>query len=178
MLGAPASGKGTQGERLAEWLGLSHVSAGDLLRRSIEEGDPFGIEEILDRGDLVPDEITQRLLFPELGEGFVLDGYPRSLDQALDLDRHLESVGRPLEGAVELVVPEETLAARVALRAREEGRADDTEEVFLHRLEEWRETAKALRRHYDDRLIQVDGTGSEDEVFDRLVKALGDRVRT
>ena len=178
MLGAPASGKGTQGERLAEWLGVPHVSAGDLLRRSIDEGDPFGIEEILDRGDLVPDEITQRLLFPELGEGFVLDGYPRSLEQAVNLDRHLEAIGHPLEGAVELVVPEETLAARVALRARQEGRADDTEEVFLHRLEEWRETSEVLRRHYGGRLIQVDGAGSEDDVFDRLVGSVGDPVQT
>jgi adenylate kinase len=177
MLGAPASGKGTQGERLAEWLGVPHIAAGDLLRASIEEGDPFGIEEILERGDLVPDEVTEKLLFPELGDGFVLDGYPRSPEQAASLDAHLERIGRPLDAAVELVVPEETLAARMVLRAKEEHRADDTEKVFLHRFEEWRETAEALRGRYSDRLIQVNGTGSEDEVFERLVKSLEERVR-
>ena len=87
-------------------------------------------------------------------------------------------MGRPLHAAVELVVPEETLVARMVLRAREEHRADDTEDVFLHRLEEWRETAEDLHQHYGGRLIQVDGTGSEDEVFERLVDSLGVRVRT
>jgi adenylate kinase len=177
MLGAPASGKGTQGERLAVWLGVPHVAAGDLLRDSIEVGDPFGIEKILDRGDLVPDEITRKLLFPELGDGFVLDGYPRSLEQAVHLDRYLESVGRPLDAAVELLVPDETLAARVALRARSEDRSDDAPEVFVHRLAEYHQVAAELRRHYGDRLIEVEGTGSEDEVFDRLVGTLGQPAR-
>src|SRR5437016_5033756 len=134
MLGAPASGKGTQSAMLAERLGVPHVSTGSLLRRSIDEGDPHGISRWLDAGDLVPDEITERLLFPELGEGFVLDGYPRSLHQAQRLDEYLEEAGRPLDSAVELVVPDGTLAARLALRAGEERRSDDTEDVFLHRL--------------------------------------------
>src|SRR5919201_1966155 len=115
VLGAPASGKGTQGELLSKALGVPHVSVGTLLRRSIDEGDPLGVSEFLDQGALVPDEITQKLLFPELGEGFVLDGYPRSLEQAVALDEYLESVGRPLDAAVELVVPDGTLAARLSL---------------------------------------------------------------
>src|SRR5437879_1794837 len=114
MLGAPASGKGTQGRLLAEALGVPHVSVGTLLRRSIDEGDPHGVAAFLDRGNLVPDEITQKLLFPELGDGFVLDGYPRSLEQAVALDEYLERRNRPLDAAVELVVPDGTLAARLS----------------------------------------------------------------
>src|SRR5919201_1270256 len=104
MLGAPASGKGTQGKLLSEALGVPHVSTGALLRASIEQGDPHGVSRWLDQGNLVPDEITEQLLFPELGEGFVLDGYPRSLHQAARLDEFLEGKARPLDVAAELVV--------------------------------------------------------------------------
>jgi len=172
MLGAPASGKGTQGAMLAEALRVPHVSIGSLLRRSIDEGDPHGVSRWLDAGDLVPDEITEQLLFPELDEGFVLDGYPRSLHQAQRLDAHLEEVGRPLDAAVELVVPDGTLAARLSLRASEQRRSDDTPEVFLHRLEAYHSEAEKLREHYAGRLIEVDGVGSEDEVFERLWRAV------
>jgi len=173
MLGAPASGKGTQGKLLAEALGVPHVSVGTLLRRSIDEGDPHGVAAFLDRGNLVPDEITQKLVFPELGDGFVLDGYPRSLEQAIALDEYLEGRNRPLDTAVELVVPDETLAARLSLRAEEQRRSDDTPDVFLHRLAAYHAEAEKLRRHFAGRLIEVDGVGSEDEVFDRLMRALG-----
>ena len=173
MLGAPASGKGTQGERLAKHVGVPHVSVGSLLRASIDGGDPHGIQPTLDRGELVPDEVTEELVFPELGEGFVLDGYPRSLHQAERLDAHLDEVGRPLELALELVVPEGTLAARLSLRAAEERRSDDTPEVFLHRLAAYREQSVELEKHYADRLVEVDGVGSEDEVFERILDAIG-----
>src|SRR5207248_325125 len=89
--------------------GVPHVSVGTLLRRSIDEGDPLGVSEFLDQGTLVPDEITEKLLFPNLGEGFVLDGYPRSLQQAIALDEYLDSVGRPLDAAAELVGREPVL---------------------------------------------------------------------
>ena len=173
MLGAPASGKGTQGALLAEVLGVPHVSAGTLLRRSIDEGDPFGIQEALGKGELVPDEVLERLLFPDLGDGFILDGYPRSLQQARRLDEYLKEVGRPLDAAIELVVPDGTLAARLSLRAEEQRRSDDTPDVFLHRLEAYHAVADQLREHYGDRLIQVDGTGPEDEVLERILKAIG-----
>src|SRR5438876_4265452 len=172
ILGAPASGKGTQGALLADALGVPHVSTGSLLRASIDAGDPHGVSRWLDEGDLVPDEITEKLLFPSLGEGFVLDGYPRSLRQAERLDEYLEENGRPLDVAVELVVPDGTLAARLSLRASEERRSDDTADVFLHRLEAYHAEAEKLREHYAGRLIQVDGVGSEEEVFERLWRAM------
>ena len=173
LLGAPASGKGTQGELLSRALGVPHVSVGALLRRSIDEGDPHGIAVFLDAGDLVPDQVIERLLFPELGEGFVLDGYPRSLQQARRLDQHLGEAGRPVEAVVELVVPDGTLAARLSLRAEEQRRSDDTPDVFLHRLEAYHAEAAKLYDHYGSRLIEVDGTGSEDEVFERVLRAMG-----
>jgi adenylate kinase len=172
MLGAPASGKGTQGRLLAEALGVPHVSVGTLLRRSIDEGDPLGVAEFLDQGNLVPDDITQKLVFPSLGDGFVLDGYPRSLEQAVALDRYLEEHGRPLDAAVELIVPDGTLAARLSLRAEEQRRSDDTADVFLHRLAAYHEEIDALREHYAGRLTQVDGVGSEEEVFEQIMKAI------
>jgi adenylate kinase len=172
MLGAPASGKGTQGRLLAEALGVPHVSTGALLRRSIDDGDPQDIRDILERGDLVPDEITEALVFPELGEGFVLDGYPRSLRQAQHLDEYLDEVRRPLDAAVELVVPDGTLAARLSLRAHEERRSDDTPDVFIRRLRAYHEEAERLREHYAGRLVQVEGTGDEDDVFRRLIRAI------
>src|SRR5205823_4463924 len=113
-----------------------------------------------------------QLLFPELDEGFVLDGYPRSLHQAQRLDAHLEENGRPLDVAVELVVPDGTLAARLSLRASEQRRSDDTPDVFIHRLEAYHAEAEKLRRHYAGRLVQVDGTGSEEEVMERLIRAI------
>jgi adenylate kinase len=172
MLGAPASGKGTQGELLAKALGVPHVSVGTLLRKSIDEGDPHGVAAFLDKGNLVPDEITQRLVFPDLGDGFVLDGYPRSLEQAIALDEYLESRGGPLDAALELRVPDTTLAARLSLRAQEQRRSDDTPDVFLHRLASYHEVADALREHYGDRLVQIDGVGSEEEVLERILEAL------
>jgi len=172
MLGAPASGKGTQGGMVAEALGVPHVSVGTLLRRSIDEGDRLGVSEFLDQGTLVPDEITQKLLFPNLGEGFVLDGFPRSLQQAVSLDEYLNSVGQPLDAAIELVVPDGTLAARLSLRAEEQRRSDDTPDVFLRRLTAYHEEIEKLRDHYGDRLIEVDGVGSEEEVFERIMEAI------
>jgi adenylate kinase len=170
MLGPPASGKGTQGERLARALGVPHVAAGTLLRKSIEEGDPHGIEEKVANGDLVPDEVVEELLTPELG------GYPRTAKQAERLDALLARLGQPLEVAVELDADDSVLVARMMLRAEEEKRSDDRPEVFIKRLEDYREEAKRLRDHYGDRLVRVSAEGSEDEVFERLMSALGDEV--
>lgn len=176
MLGAPASGKGTQGRMLAEALGVPHVSAGAVLRKSIEEGDPYGISEKLEAGELVPDEVTEQVIFPELSDGFVLDGYPRTLEQVKRLGEYLEHHGPPLDAAVELVVPDETLAARLSLRAEEERRIDDTPDVFLRRLEAYHRLIEPIREYYGDRLIQIDGTWSEEEVFKRLMDAIEART--
>lgn len=171
LLGPPASGKGTQGRMLAEALRVPHVSSGQLLRRSVENGDPHGITAFVARGELVPDEVVEAVLRPALGEGFVLDGYPRTAVQASRLDDLLEELGAPLDAVVELVVNDEDLERRMDQRAEAEGRADDRPEVFRRRLDDYRGEIQGLRSHYADRLITVDGSGGVDEVFERLTAA-------
>jgi adenylate kinase len=172
MLGPPASGKGTQGIRLAEEFGVPHVSSGHLLRRSMERGDPLRIGDLVAAGQLVPDEIVQQLLVSDLGDSFILDGYPRTAAQAEWLDRALAERGSPLDVAVEIAVDEEILAARMAHRARVEGRPDDRPDAFQRRLEDYRAEAPGLRSHYGERLMVVDGDGTPEDVYDRMVKSL------
>jgi adenylate kinase len=173
ILGPPASGKGTQGELLAKRFDLPHVSTGELLRRSIvNDGDPYGVEDTVARGGLVAEDVIEKLMLPELGERFLLDGFPRSRDQADRLDRLLEERSWPIEAAVELVLSDEILAARMALRADQERRTDDRPEVFLRRLEEYNSDISALRDHYGDVLVRVEAEGEEEEILDRIVTAL------
>ncbi|MFN2591157.1 MAG: adenylate kinase family protein [Actinomycetota bacterium] len=174
MLGPPASGKGTQGIRLAQTFGVPHISSGQLLRRSMDEGDSLGIGAIVARGELVPDELVEHVVLPALGGGFVLDGYPRTQAQAARLDAELDRRGLPVEAAVEIDVYAEVLAERMALRAQIESRPDDRPDAFARRLEDYRAEAGALRRHYEGRFVTVDGNATPDEVQDRLVAALRD----
>jgi adenylate kinase len=170
ILGPPASGKGTQGRRLAAHLGVPHISTGQLLRRSIESGDPHHIARLVAEGRRVPDETVEAVLGPALEDGFVLDGYPRTAHQAERLDHMLGDGG--VDAVIELSLDDETLTVRMVLRAEEEKRSDDTPNVFFHRLEDYRVEEPGIRRYYGDRLITVDSTGDEDEVFSRLVDAL------
>lgn len=171
MLGPPASGKGTQGTRLAARISVPHVSTGALLRRTIDHGDPHGVAALVGGGRRVPDDVVEAVLAPALGEAFLLDGYPRTGRQAERLDQLLN--GRPVERAVELTLDEATLCARMFLRAEHEHRGDDSPDVFLRRLEDYQREAPAIRRHYGERLVVVDSSGDEDEVFDRMLRALG-----
>jgi adenylate kinase len=173
IMGPPASGKGTQGPRLAAELGVPHLSSGHLLRRSIDRGDPFGVRPYVLAGEKVPDPIVEALLVPRLGPGFVLDGYPRSVAQAARLDEILESEGHPLDAALELELAEEILVVRMVLRAGAEKRSDDRPEVFLRRLEMYSRDAKELRDFYDGRLVRVDGAGEPSEIYERIRAALG-----
>jgi adenylate kinase len=172
MLGPPASGKGTQSVRLAEEFDVPHVSSGHLLRESMEAGDPLGVAAIVSSGGLVSDEIVEELLWPVLGESFVLDGYPRTEKQAARLDDQLTALNRPLHAAVEIALDEAILAKRMALRAQLENRPDDRPDAFARRVEEYLAEAPALRAHYGDRLVVVDGDGTPDEVHAHLVAAL------
>ena len=176
MLGPPASGKGTQGIRLAAALGVPHLSAGQLLRRSVQDGDPIGLTAFLLSGELVPDEPTYALIGPALHDGFILDGFPRTATQGRWLDEFLELRGWPVQAAVEIFVDAGTLAARMMLRATHEHRADDRPDVFLHRLSEYEREAPMLRAHYGRLLITADGVGSEDEVFRRMLGAIRSRT--
>ena len=182
LLGPPGSGKGTQAARLKDTLGVPHISTGDLLRAEVAAGTPLGLEAkaIMARGDLVSDDILLGMLEDRFSRedtraGFILDGYPRNLAQAAALDALLKKLGVQFDAAVQLEVDNEQIIERLAGRAQAEGRADDSPESVRHRLDVYdRQTAPVIafyREH--DQLTVVDGVGSLDEVFARIVKAIG-----
>ncbi|MFN7136861.1 MAG: adenylate kinase [Thermomonas sp.] len=181
LLGAPGSGKGTQAARLKDFLQVPHISTGDLLRAEVAAGTPLGRQagEVMARGDLVSDEILLGMLKDRLSRedarnGFILDGYPRNLAQAAALDALLASLGQTFDAAVQLAVDNEQIIARLAGRAQAEGRADDTPESVRHRLKVYDEKTAPVIEFYRQhgQLTVVDGVGSLDEVFTRIVEAI------
>jgi adenylate kinase len=176
LLGPPGAGKGTQAEKLAEKLQIPHLSTGELFRENIGNGTELGLEakRYLDAGDLVPSELTNelvddRLTKPDTANGFILDGYPRSVPQAKALHDMLERRGTQLDAVVEFRVAEDELFDR--LRAR--GRADDTDDVIRNRMNVYRDETAPLIEYYSDELKTVDAVGTVDEVFARALQALG-----
>ena len=176
LLGPPGAGKGTQAEKLAEKLEIPHLSTGELFRHNINTGSKLGLEakRYLDAGDLVPSELTNelvddRLNNPDVADGFILDGYPRSVGQAKALHDMLERRGTQLDAVLEFRVSEDVLLER--LKAR--GRADDTDEVILNRMKVYRDETAPLIEYYSHELKTVDAVGSVDEVFARALRALG-----
>ena len=176
LLGPPGAGKGTQAEKLAEKLQIPHLSTGELFRHNISTGTKLGLEakRYLDAGDLVPSELTNelvddRLNDPDTNEGFILDGYPRSVGQAKALHDMLERRGTQLDAVLEFRVSEDVLFER--LKAR--GRADDTDDVIRNRMNVYRDETAPLIEYYNNELRTVDAVGSVDEVFARALQALG-----
>jgi adenylate kinase len=181
LLGPPGSGKGTQASRLKEYLQVPHISTGDLLRGEVAAGSALGNEAkaVMARGDLVSDEILLGMLESRLGRedtatGFILDGYPRNQAQADALGTLLAKMGRHMDHAVQLEVPTELLVERIAGRSAAEGRADDTPDSVRTRLKVYDDQTAPVIEYYRQRgqLAVVDGVGSLDEVFARLVEAL------
>lgn len=176
LLGPPGAGKGTQAQKLADKLGIPQISTGDLFRSNISDGTKLGLEakRYLDAGDLVPSELTNalvddRLDEPDAAAGFILDGYPRSLEQAQALHDMLQRRGSRIDAVLEFRVSHEELLER--LKAR--GRADDTEDVILNRMKVYRDETAPLLEYYHDELKSVDAVGTVDEVFARALQALG-----
>lgn len=181
LLGAPGSGKGTQAARLREHLQVPHISTGDLLRAEVAAGSPLGREakEVMARGELVSDAILlgmleDRFSRPDTQGGFILDGYPRNLAQADALGTLLERIGQPMHHAVFLDVATELLVERIAGRAKAEGRADDTPESVRTRLKIYNDSTAPVVEYYRQhgQLKVVDGVGSLDEVFNRILEAI------
>ncbi len=181
LLGAPGSGKGTQAARLREHLQVPHISTGDLLRAEVAEGSKLGLaaKEIMARGELVSDDILLGMLEtrfsrPDTRDGFILDGYPRNLAQASALGDLLARIGQPMDRAVQLDVDAELLVERIAGRARDEGRADDNPESVRTRLGVYAEQTAPVVEFYRQAgmLTVVDGVGSLDEVFNRILEAI------
>lgn len=176
LLGPPGAGKGTQAVKLAEKLGVPQISTGELFRENISGGTTLGLEakKYLDAGDLVPAALTnalvdERLDHADVSGGFILDGFPRSVEQAIALHDMLERRGLRLDAVVEFRVPEDELVSRLKGR----GRADDTEDVIRNRFKVYRDETAPLLDYYRNELKTVDAVGSLDEVFTRALQALG-----
>ena len=182
LMGPPGAGKGTQAVGLADRLGIPHISTGDIFRANVTQGTPLGIEakRYMDAGEYVPDGVTNAMVRDRLSQddcrpGFLLDGYPRTLEQVGELDEMLKSDGLAIDRAVELTVDVDEVVTRLVKRAQEQGRADDTEDVIRRRLEVYAEQTAPLTAVYEARgiLVRVDGMGAVDEVTARLLLALG-----
>lgn len=209
LLGPPGAGKGTQAARLAEKLKIPHISTGDMFRRAMAEGTPLGLvaKSYMERGQLVPDDVTIGLVQERLGAedcaaGFLLDGFPRTVAQADALEKILRELGRPLDRAVNLVVPDEKLIERAVGRRvcpncgatyhvvynppRQEGicdvcghplrqRDDDREETVRHRLEVYYQQTEPLIKYYERAglLENVNGDQDMDSVLRSILAVLG-----
>ncbi|TCN57310.1 adenylate kinase [Rhodococcus sp. SMB37] len=176
LLGPPGAGKGTQAAILSEKLGVPAISTGDLFRANIGQGTALGLEakKYIDAGDLVPAEITnnmvrERLAEPDAANGFLLDGFPRSVEQAEELANILKNLDTALDGVLSFVIDEDIVVERMLAR----GRADDTEDVIRNRLRVYREETAPLLDHYADVLITVDAVGEVEEINARALAALG-----
>ena len=176
LLGPPGAGKGTQAQKIAEKLGIPQISTGELFRSNIGNGTRLGLEakRYLDAGDLVPSDLTNQLVDdrldnPDTAKGFILDGYPRSLEQAKALHEMLGRRGTDIDAVIEFRVSQDELLQRLKGR----GRADDTDDVILNRMKVYRDETAPLLEYYHAELKTVDAVGTVDEVFARALQALG-----
>lgn len=175
LVGPPGAGKGTQAVLLSEKLGIPHISTGDLFRANIGEGTELGLEakSYMDAGNLVPTEITNRMVDARLDDadaqnGFLLDGFPRSVEQADALKEMLAKRGVKLDAVIEFQVDEDTVVERMLAR----GRADDTEDVIRNRMSVYRRETEPLIDYYKDILFPINAVGTVEEIHDRTMAAL------
>jgi len=182
LFGPPGSGKGTQSSKLIEHYQLCHLSTGDIFRANMKEGTELGklAQSYIDQGNLVPDEVTIKMLESEVQKagdvkGFIFDGFPRTTAQAVALDQFLSSRNEPITIMTALNVPEEELVTRLMKRGEDSGRADDSDEsVIRNRISVYQEQTAIVASHYEaqHKYEAVNGVGTVDEVFDRLCEAI------
>jgi adenylate kinase len=181
ILGPPGAGKGTQAKLISKDAGIPHVATGDMLREAIADGTELGrrIREVYDRGELVSDELMIELIGERLGQadtadGFVLDGFPRTLPQAEALDRLLEAIDRSLSVALHFQVPDELAVERLHVRAIQEGRSDDSPEVIKHRLEVFHRETEPVTEYYRALgiLVGIHADRTIEEVFSEVQQVL------
>lgn len=181
LIGAPGAGKGTQAEKLAEAFQIPAISTGDIFRHNVKNETELGkqAKAFMDRGEYVPDSLTNALVRDRLShadaiEGFLLDGYPRTADQVVELDDILAPQGNKLDVVVQLTADTDEVVRRLLNRALEQGRADDTEDVIRRRLEVYEEQTAPLTSTYAARglVVMIDGLGEVAEVTGRILEAL------
>ena len=181
LIGPPGAGKGTQASKLSEVFGIPAISTGDIFRENVKNETPLGLEakSFMDSGAYVPDSLTNKLVRDRLknadcANGFLLDGYPRTSDQVDELDDILSETNGSLDAVIQLTADTEEVVRRLAKRAIEQGRSDDTEDVIRNRMAIYEEQTAPLITMYAARgfLIMVDGLGEIEEVTSRIVEAL------
>ena len=178
LFGKPGSGKGTQAEHLSEKYKLYHISTGDLFRKNISQNTNLGLlaQSYMDKGELVPDEVTIKMLENEIKEnpqskGFLFDGFPRTIAQAESLDKFLKSINMQINATIALDVDEEELISRIIDRGKTSNRSDDQDiEKIQNRFNEYNMKTSTLSRYYKDqkKFFELDGSGTVDEITKRL----------
>ena len=178
LFGKPGSGKGTQAEHLSEKYKLYHISTGDLFRKNISQNTNLGLlaQSYMDKGELVPDEVTIKMLENEIKEntqskGFLFDGFPRTIAQAESLDKFLKSIDMQINATLALDVDEEELISRIIDRGKTSNRSDDQDiEKIQNRFNEYNMKTSTLSKYYKDqkKFFEVDGSGTVDEITKRL----------
>lgn len=186
LIGPPGAGKGTQAAKLSEVFSIPAISTGDIFRENVKNETPLGLEakSFMDRGAYVPDDLTNKLVRdrlknPDCNQGFLLDGYPRTADQVQELDNILDESGTALDAVIQLTADTDEVVKRLAKRAIDQGRSDDTEDVIRNRLAVYEEQTAPLISVYASRglLVMVDGLGEIDQVTSRIVEALNAKTQ-
>lgn len=186
LMGPPGAGKGTQAKVIADRLGVPAISTGIIFRANVSEETALGLEakRFMDAGDYVPDEVTNAMVRDRIAEedakdGFLLDGYPRTVAQVEELDQMLKDSAHAIDAVVVLTVDNDELVQRLMHRAQVEGRSDDSEKVIRRRQDVYNEQTAPLLAVYAsrERLVEVDGMGEVDEVTSRVMTGL-DKLRS
>ena len=181
LFGPPGAGKGTQAVKIAEKYGWKHVSTGDILRSEVSQGTPLGlkVKAVMEAGHLVSDELLIEIMESVFSKnkdvkGFVLDGFPRTLKQAVELDEMLKKFGEKITRVLSLGVDEDELVKRLLKRAQDQGRKDDTEEVIKNRLVQYHQHTKPLIDYYNKMNLyqEVTGVGSVEDIFNTLCNVI------
>lgn len=185
LFGAPGSGKGTQSEKIIDRYGLYHISTGEVLRKQIKDGTELGkiADSYISKGHLIPDDLMLDILRQELKslpnncKGVIFDGFPRTIPQAIELEKLLAEHGTELTGVVGLEVPEEELVARMIKRGRETGRADDNIDTIHNRLKVYHDQTEPLKEHYLGKgsYMQIDGLGDVNSIFSSILTKIEGR---
>ena len=178
IMGPPGAGKGTQAKILAKKFNLVHLSTGDILRKEIEKASELGLkaQTYMNAGNLVPDEVLLEMMQSTLTElqdsGLILDGFPRTIPQAIGLSKIFQSLNQAIDNIINIEVDKNVLIRRLVERAKKSGRADDTEEVIVKRQNVYLELTAPLIEFYQNNIINIDGDGSIDQVTERILNRI------
>ncbi len=178
IMGPPGAGKGTQAKILAKKFNLTHLSTGDILRKEIEQSSKVGLkaQTYMNAGNLVPDEVLLEMMQLTLTElqnkGVILDGFPRTIPQATGLSKIFQSLHQEIDSIINIEVDKDVLIKRLVERAKNSGRADDTEEVIINRQNVYIELTAPLIKFYKNKIIHIDGDGSIGKVTERILKRI------